>query len=156
MQFMSLEKSAGSCEVVEQAVSGQFTADINGNWLGSDNFQYSLGIFQVVLQQFYGSSEVYENMIEQDRLFIQNMSYIMTRSNLATNLIIWMGAYTSAIVNNNLQLFSPIGTPESVFAKEYYYATVANSMSGCNASAVASFDVSDSVMVIFLLVSLFV
>ena len=52
-KFVSIDSSSGACVAVTKAVTGDFTADVNGYWDGSHGYRSSLGLYELILTGKY-------------------------------------------------------------------------------------------------------
>lgn len=146
-QFMSLESNAGICESVLQPLTGTFTADTLGHWLGTSNYTYSLGIYVFDLQTFNGDNEDFAEMINTFEGTVQMLGEIATKQNLAINLLLWMAFGSSFSVGEYVQLFTLTGDPQAVFDRDYISGALSTVSYDCNATAIAQFDVSTYLLV---------
>ena len=63
-KFISITPSSGNCNEIPKAVSGSYTADENGNWAGSPNFDPSEGIYVIGLTDAQFTFPDYEKSMD--------------------------------------------------------------------------------------------
>ena len=66
--YISLTTDGGDCSSVPISITGTYYADVNGNWVGSPDFQYSSSLYSVSLSNFeVDSYEQYVMMMQAFR-----------------------------------------------------------------------------------------
>lgn len=61
--WLSYDKSSGDCDEISSAVTGRFSADYNGNWDSSDQFDASRAVYAVDFKSYSRGSDEFDRDI---------------------------------------------------------------------------------------------
>lgn len=135
---LSGSTASKNCELISQTNSGEYLATQNGTWEGSSQFTYSLATYRFSIASYTVSQQGYQE--KMSRIFAGLVQYggVMQRSNLAKNLMMWM-SLVFVDRDESAQRFTLVGTPETVFRRQFFDADIGTRNGRCNATSVTSF-----------------
>lgn len=89
-KFMSLSTDSGDCNSIIKYVSGDYTADENGIWVGSDGYDYSRAIYEMDLVDSALTVEDYQQLMLNADNQLDFMGRQSKDFDLSFNLIIYI------------------------------------------------------------------
>ncbi|RYH06601.1 hypothetical protein EON65_42675 [archaeon] len=151
--FISLETSSGSCNSVPIAVSGDYLADVNGNWEGQPGYAESQSVYSLTFSNFeINSDSQYQQMMSNFYTTLQDANELSANYNLGFNLILWTtySQYYSVsepnsvnftqIGHGQLQVFELTGDSSVVFDLDHYRGSVGSTMGVCTVGGFTTYD----------------
>jgi hypothetical protein len=128
------------CVTISTANTGTYLATQNGYWQGALGFDFGKASYELSVTSFVMSKSNYSHLMDKAYVAIGKLNEIMMRSDLTTNLIVWMSVVFLPVDNNIAQRFLLTGSPMAVFHREKVSGTVSSVLGDCNETAQASFD----------------
>jgi hypothetical protein len=153
-QYISLQANNGICESVPAPITGQYFADINGNWQDSSGFDYTIASYVFQFQELRLDDDTYTQMIYNLRDTLQPYAVLSASSNLGLNLLLWMvlneffyPPVTPDVSNAAvLQNFALTGEPEFVFNRQYITGSLMNQTAHCSVNGESNFDAKAGIL----------
>jgi hypothetical protein len=124
-RFLALTSDSGECKPVPKTVSGQFLADVNGEWEGSDKFIYSKAIYRFTLPNYEGTNQEYAFMMEKALDQTEVMGQEGYQRNLGINILAWTVFSSTIRRGGSANQFSMSGSPRAVFDRRIFSAAFA-------------------------------
>jgi hypothetical protein len=140
VQFISLNKNDGRCNVVLKPVTGTFLGDLQGQWFGTPQFDPSLAKYNLELQNFEQSVSEYSAMMEEVNQELQLLGDKAAKRDLADNLLLWLTWQTVLVNSKTVNLFSMTGNPLVAFHRDLNLGLFASIAGECLVPASASFE----------------
>lgn len=155
--FISLEESSGDCHTVSIPITGDYYVDMNGNWIGTNEFVYYKSAFHFSFNSLtVDSFSQYTEMINTYRQSMEEVANISSHQNLGLNLVLWMSymRYYSidhpsmtdftSLGTGQLQYLELTGNPAVVFNAPSITASLISKHGICDIESLASFDPANS------------
>ena len=151
--FISITPSSGQCSEIPKAVSGSYTADENGNWAGSPNFDPSKGIYEITLTDAQFTFSDYADAMDLAEKQINLLSAASVHQNLATNLLVYMSWQFNCIVTDSTpycssftgQSFTFTADAAFMFSVSYLDVTLSNQKADCLSLSVSGYDLANAI-----------
>ena len=138
--FISLDLTAGECREVPLAVTGDYTIDVDGNWLGSTLFNPSAAYYSFSMSNFLKTTLQYEDIISVQKSIFASIGKIGTTNELADNLLYWT-AWAQVVDDNNAQQrWQMSGDAKVVFDRQNYLGAMGNELADCIAQSTISYN----------------
>jgi hypothetical protein len=131
-KFLAVTSDSGECVSVPKTVSGQFLADVNGEWEGSEDFTYSKAIYRFNLPNYAGNNEEYAYMIEKALQQTEVMGQEGYQRNLGINILVWTVFSSTIRRGGSANQFSMSGSPRAVFDRRIFSAAFAGVSGQCS------------------------
>lgn len=129
--FISLDVTAGDCKEVPLSVTGVYTMDVNGNWLGSTLYNPSAAYYSFSMSNFLKTSLQYEDIINYQKSVFASMGKIGIVNELADNLLYWTSWSQVVDDNNAKQRWQMSGDAKVVFDRQNYLGAMGNQLADC-------------------------
>lgn len=138
--FISLDRSAGVCEEVPLSVTGTYSVDSNGHWIGNSLYNPSDAYYSFEMSNFIKKVAQYESIISDQKVSFAALGAVGKLNDLATNLLYWVG--WSQIVNdgNSTQRWQLTGDARVLFDRQNYLGAMGNSMADCIAPSLVTYN----------------
>ena len=88
-RYLSLDSGDGICEDITKDVSGVYYADVDGNWVGSEDFEYSKAIYVFQFFQLRTSESEFYKAIDSFLNELEPANLLMKQRNLAYTVVYW-------------------------------------------------------------------
>ena len=146
LEFIALDRNAGSCSPVLKPVSGSFLGSSTGKWAGSVGFHYTESVYefeftsmQISLAEF---GATLKNLKETSLI---PMGKLASTKPFKHNLLIWMNYRSSFVVEGKKQSMGLVGRPHDVFHRRFLNGGTAAAAGQCLVYPAITFDVSTAV-----------
>jgi hypothetical protein len=155
--YIATDLSSGECQSVPISTTASYLADLNGNWAGSNDFDYSLALYDVSFNNFQVSSITeYQTMMNTFYAALNDISVVAEQQNLPFNLLLWISfiRYYSvdfpdttnftSIGFGNLQYLQLTGDAQTIYTMHNHIVTVGSAMGVCPVHALTEFDTANA------------
>ena len=150
-KYISLDPSSGNCVEVVKSVSGVYSADENGTWVGHPGYSYSRSLYALNLVDASVLQSDYENIMLLAKQEVTNLGNASQDFDLSLNLIIYMS--WMLICDPTLydfcdsfdgQTFSFTSDAQYMLALSHIDSTISNEMGDCLTYSVSEYDLSNA------------
>ena len=124
--YISLSNTSGNCENVSKPLTGTFLVSTDGIWESSRGFLYSKATYNYQFVDLLVTNDQFQTLI-LNQFSLTNIIKIMNKSDIGTNLLIWMQYKKQISVNNKLQSFHFPSSPNIVFNRQEIKGIIYNS-----------------------------
>ena len=111
--YISLSNNSGNCENVSKPLTGTFLVSTDGIWESSRGFLYSKAIYNYQFVDLLVTNDQFQTLI-LNQFSLTNIIKIMNKSDIGTNLLIWMQYKKQISINNKLQSFHFPSSPPTL------------------------------------------
>lgn len=147
-RFLAVTPDSGECISVPKPVSGQFLADVNGEWEGSEDFVYTRAIYQFTLPNYAGNNKEYASMIDGAMQAADAMGRAGYQRNLGINILAWTVYSSSIRLGGSANRFSMSGSPRAVFDRRIFHAAFAGESGQCPVRPVVTYNTDSAQLTI--------
>jgi hypothetical protein len=153
--FISLDAGAGVCDEVPLSVTGSYSLDLNGRWLGNSLYNPSSAYYEFTMFNFVEETAAYKILIGQQKVAFSTIGEVGVKQDLAENILYWASWAQVISDANTTSRWQFTGDTRVILDRPNYLGAMGNKISDCPIRSTVAYNAATGKFVLSYSYSLF-